>query len=683
MGRIWGNKRYIAAVSFLGAFLVLAGSLIAPLTASAGMFDGWFSSDGVSEGFFSHNGWSDINRNNRQNCYGSGNLRCPVIPNDNYARNSLNAGYYHGGNSSSAASIQRAQQLVADLKSFYNNPTYWYNTGAAFIVNTMLGYNINSPQKSRTVTAAMWNDLEQRLVARASAGRINWNIDIRGGEKDTYVRILRNADGGWRHDVVYDYEPQIKNGIEIYNDDGSVAYQIWYQCANPIGNVAGLQRVDFKLNPTITVTPTVAEGGSGNATISPVVNNGGTTPSTNAQWQVTTFTVAPGGTVPGAAVNGSNPTGYYQNGASVIASGSRTFPRNNTNIPVNPQLIPDKPVGTKICYALSVQPYSQSDGSWSHSKPACITIAKNPKTQVWGGDLIVGRGLAAPGSSIRTSVTQQQTSGKMYGSWAEYGILPSGGVVGMASGSGYGSGNALNTPLCSVSLLTFTNRGAAGCSDTTIGKYTLGGGVAASIVSRFPTSPSTPQVVKDADGRVDIKNLSSGITYTSNDGTLKVRSSNSVAAGKWVVINAPNTTITIDGNIAYTPGPYPSIAALPQVIIIAKNIIVSDGVGQIDSWLLATGKGTDGRINTCGAGVVDETTLPTSKQCGGTLQIDGPVMANHLFLRRTAGAGTGAQAGNPGEIFNLRPDAYLWASNLQRATGKATTVMTTEMPPRF
>ncbi|WP_187432733.1 hypothetical protein [Agromyces mariniharenae] len=35
------------------------------------------------------------------------------------------------------------------------------------------------------------------------------------------------------------------------------------------------------------------------------------------------------------------------------------------------------------------------------------------------------------------------------------------------------------------------------------------------------------------------------------------------------------------------------------------------------------------------------------------------------------------------EVFNLRPDAYLWASSLRRDRGVITTVKTIELPPRF
>ena len=72
-------------------------------------------------------------------------------------------------------------------------------------------------------------------------------------------------------------------------------------------------------------------------------------------------------------------------------------------------MIGDFPIGTRICYALSVQPITQSNGAWRHSTPFCIIIAKGPKLQVHGGDIRVGSNFvdqtAGSGSNIVTSQT--------------------------------------------------------------------------------------------------------------------------------------------------------------------------------------------------------------------------------------------------------------------------------------
>jgi hypothetical protein len=63
--------------------------------------------------------------------------------------------------------------------------------------------------------------------------------------------------------------------------------------------------------------------------------------------------------------------------------------------------------------------------------------------------------------------------------------------------------------------------------------------------------------------------------------------------------------------------------------------------------------------------------------------VNGPVLSDKLILYRTAGSGTGAASGDPAEVFNTRPDTYLWAQLVAAGSGRAETVDTTELPPRF
>jgi len=52
-------------------------------------------------------------------------------------------------------------------------------------------------------------------------------------------------------------------------------------------------------------------------------------------------------------------------------------------------------------------------------------------------------------------------------------------------------------------------------------------------------------------------------------------------------------------------------------------------------------------------------------------------------LQRTFGSGSGAATGNPAEVFNLRPDAYLWGVFQAAGSGRLQTVYETELPPRY
>jgi len=307
---------------------------------------------------------------------------------------------------------------------------------------------------------------------------------------------------------------------------------------------------------------------------------------------------------------------------------------------------------------------------------------------VLGGDLIVGRATPYNPAAVSNVVTSTSSApavstGLYHGSWAEYAIIPSGKVTGMASASMYAGGSTDNG-LCALSLLTIANNVKPNCDKDRVGGYTSGSS-APNIASRFTVS--APTLIGGAS--VDIRNLAPSLVHgtAATQANLTLTSSSPFPAGRWVVINAPNTTVTIGSNIDYTTGALSGISDIPQVVIIAKNIIIADSVTNVDAWLVATGSGADGIINTCGAGGVTQATLPNATQCGARLNVNGPVLANHLILRRTAGAdasaGAGAQPGDPAEVFNLRADAYVWSSSYSPGTGRIPTVNTVELPPRF
>jgi len=447
----------------------------------------------------------------------------------------------------------------------------------------------------------------------------------------------------------------------------------------------------YTLTPTITVNPSPSVEVGQTATASPAVSSAGGGNAPNVTWQVSRFVVPRGGGIPGASINPSAPQAYYGYAATNEATGVQNFSPGPTSLPQTSKVTEDLPVGSQVCYALSVQPYTNNDtlNYWYHSAPACVAISTKPKVQVLGGDLIVGRGTVSNPAAVSRIVTSSSFSantGLRFGSWSEYGILPSGLVSGMASAATYASGSGA-ADLCGLSLLTFSNTVGGSCQSAQIGRYVYSASTS-SVASRFPVPTAGAQIIS---GTQNLHALAPSRVYTSNQPTLALNSSADFEAGRWVVINAPNTTVTITGNINYTPGPLTNPRALPQVVIIAKNIIIADSVSKIDAWLIASGgslvpgsTAADGRINTCGAGGVNESTLPTATQCATKLTVNGPVMANHLILRRTAGgSGVGLASGSPAEVFNFRPDAFLWASNYSSSTDRLPTVSTKELPPRF
>ena len=67
--------------------------------------------------------------------------------------------------------------------------------------------------------------------------------------------------------------------------------------------------------------------------------------------------------------------------------------------------------------------------------------------------------------------------------------------------------------------------------------------------------------------------------------------------------------------------------------------------------------------------------------CDKQLTINGPILAQNLYLRRTYG--DAANPGTPAEILNLRPDVYLYGFSKTRNTGSIRTMYVKELAPRL
>jgi len=451
----------------------------------------------------------------------------------------------------------------------------------------------------------------------------------------------------------------------------------------------------YTLTPTITLDRSGIIETPNSVIATPRVTNSGPTNSSSTQWQLTRIDITPGNGIPnpsgGPSASGRPPCSFFSGGGvacRVIQNGTSVFNANGsvTGNPLNAaaEQIADLPVGTKICFALSVQPRSSASDDWIHSAPICLTVAKKPKVQVLGSDLIVGRGSTynvAKVSQVVTSTSFSGATSSYYGSWSEYAIIPSGTVKGMASGAMYVDGVG-STNLCNLSALTISNNNGSGCQASSMGRYAFGS-LAPNVAGRFPVTNTI------SGGSVNLRDLTSARTYSVGGSTLNISSSQPIGSaggrGKWIVINDRDATVRITSNINYTtPTQVLGIPAdIPQVVIIARNIIIDESVTNVDAWLIAAGSGNDGYINTCGFIPAGSPNSVNSGNCNQQLTVNGPVMANKLYMYRTAGAGVGAAAGNPAEIFNLRADAYLWASSYSASNGRLPTASTKELPPRF
>src|SRR5680860_589372 len=412
------------------------------------------------------------------------------------------------------------------------------------------------------------------------------------------------------------------------------------------------------------------------------------THSRNAQWQLVKLIIQPNSPVPSLSNSNSwsDPCGRLSpyGSCSSIASGSTIVGTSVwSSAPVS-QTIGDYPAGTKVCFALGVQPraawhLNHIDNQWNHSAfsllGSCIIVVKKPKVQVWGGDLSTG-GLVATSTSVKSLDGAQRT----FGSWVEYGIFATGSITGTASGSAFAGPGLPDSTVCKYSTLSFANADSSACGTNTNKGYYTTSGLIANVVASFPGAGET--ILVDT---ITTNDLFAGGTYVgTRTGNLTLNTSE-IAPGKSIILKVSGT-VTIAGNQTYSNGPYTDISQLPQLIIIANKIIINSNVTRVDAWLIADG--ADGILETCNTGSstfeLNGDQRLTINKCKEQLTVNGPAMAKQLWLRRTYGSGVGPDlgtgavySGTPAEIFNLRADAYLWSAARASISGHIQTVYST------
>lgn len=355
------------------------------------------------------------------------------------------------------------------------------------------------------------------------------------------------------------------------------------------------------------------------------------------------------------------------------------------------------PIGTKFCFFLQVSPVANSGSPVTRTSAAkCITIGKKPKMNIYGGDLSVGRKFANDSSvpsllqsSIHTSITMKNEDGrkKIYGSWTEYDAYAPGVVSGFGTASGLQGGlETTATDQSQWSKLTFVNvKNSFGSfsSSNTLGTIP---DTAAAVTSGLRVAQTIPTETTTLDLGNNKTDLASGI-YKKDTGDLTLKGT-TLAPGKTAVVAVPNGTVVIDGDLRYGGGPYASLSQVPQLLVIAKNIVIKGSVTNVDAWLIAKApvgstpsgesSGPVGQINTC-----DVTGNLSTSVCNQPLTVTGPVMSNQLVLRRTAGLADPAKNDQPAEVFNLRADAYLWIYQQGTSNTRALTTYNRELPVRF
>ncbi|MBR3163857.1 hypothetical protein IKF15_00925 [Candidatus Saccharibacteria bacterium] len=224
----------------------------------------------------------------------------------------------------------------------------------------------------------------------------------------------------------------------------------------------------------------------------------------------------------------------------------------------------------------------------------------------------------------------------------------------------------------------------------------------------------------------DVNGFTGGYTYVgldaANDTDTYASSSDQLSYRNLTQVIQVDGDLTINTDIILqnsNTDQFKSLQEIPQLLIFADNIHITNRVRRIDAWLIAGSDdgANDGVINTCayndvtgvkGGKRLDNMQAVSEKAdfiaCSRALIINGPVYANQIKLQRTGGGGAPAYSIDTGlaasgdanaakirpenfsqraEIFNLRSDAYLWGFYQSERNAAATTTSTQELPVRY
>lgn len=265
---------------------------------------------------------------------------------------------YTGNTNAIDPSVNNATELINFLKGSEGlGGTQQQRTGAAFIIQTMIGSARNRPPSAAQI--AEW---ESRVRYAESQGRISWYVSYSFCINTFYQGT--NGGANPNDDAFFD-DCQTDTSIVFRNASGGIAYVIKRECANPVGNVAPIPDA-----PTFNITgrTTITNSTNGPRGANPlpgdrivfhhyVRNNGpGGTSPTNIWWIAQSM---PSQTAVGGAAN----SGTYSSGQE-----KNVF---NHTVDIPGSALP----GTQYCERVGYDPTNGTGGSDGRGPTVCATVA--------------------------------------------------------------------------------------------------------------------------------------------------------------------------------------------------------------------------------------------------------------------------------------------------------------------
>lgn len=368
------------------------------------------------------------------------------------------------------------------------------------------------------------------------------------------------------------------------------------------------------------------------------------------------------------------------------------------------------PVGTKVCYFLSVsngayEGLSGPKNQWRHSVPSCTAITKSPKVRFENSDVLTGRQIPKSADDsdcdplnnnaeiIAVGTTQHIIDNadavggpgfvNQTGSWGEYGVFATGQINGLGSAAfAYGQGSN------NVRKLQFGNQSPSGnfrtygsaCTFNWFEKLTKNADtVDSDTVTVNSLAGKTSQRSKNDRWKVSASSLLQDVTTPTILYAKKTGSN----------CNGSEGVIEITSDITYKAS-YPTIKDIPRVILMADcGIIIRQNVRNLDVALI-----TRGAINTCdvkisnGAPIGLDTNKNyglTKADCDKDLKVTGPVVTKKINLLRTAYSDMSSAllTINPAEYFAQNPSYFISTYEQARQKINLTVEYQDELPPRY
>ncbi len=546
--------------------------------------------------------------------------------------------------------------FIAYIKNTLNSSNEQDQTGAEFIVLTMLGYPAGTT-KGTAHTAATLTAWTNAVNYYSSQGWINFHANV-SYTQNTYWQG-KNGGGTNPDDDAWfsDSGSTGADGAIFFHKPGTPGYAIRKKCANPLGAMAALALApppDFDvtlLADTNGSSSTVVGGQSYRVGVE-VINNG---PANSSVGEIQVMMPAAGvvqACTPTCNDPGQNallfgPTGpgghNYRAASTIPGVGGR-----NWHWSVNPLgdggkagsilnwTVPTTAtVGTVIKFEVY---YYKADlgGAVAHKTVTfTVTSERTPGISGANGDIHAGGGTC--GKTLTGGNVTTNPGGTSYG---EYVVSAAGSINSLLSNKATTAANdklraANYSQVCRADLLTAAATG-------------------------WPSGPGIHNIGGVTNGTFYMTGTEEGVYYFNGTGVLRVHGpvGNPVATPPTgpvppgpltIVALKPGAVVEIDGDIKLNDTKYDAHKVPSLGIISGGDILIDPAATQVDAYLFSS----NGLIATCNA-------APAS--CASNLRVNGFLMAKTLLFGRTGinpPAGAASLSSPIVEQIVLNPQIYL------------------------